>query len=70
MARQLFTDDEIKEGKWYSRLAITIRQDARVLERKSNLTDDEVLARVPAEQKERFLKAKALHAAGAGAWRG
>lgn len=64
-----FTEAEIKEGKWYSRTAITIRQDARAFERKNNLTADEVLARVPVADRERFLKAKALHEAGAGAVR-
>ena len=63
---QQFTPEEIAEGEWYVKTAFGIRQDARVFERKRNLSESDVLARVKPEEKERFLKAKDLHEKGAG----
>jgi hypothetical protein len=49
-----------EEAKWAMMRGIQIRQDARAFERKRNLSDQEVLDRVPREQKERYIAAKAL----------
>ncbi len=60
-----FTPQEIEDAKWAIMKGIGIRQDARAFERKRNLTEAEVLARVPDDEKERFQRGKALYAEGA-----
>lgn len=60
-----FTPEQQDEAKWYVNKAITIQQHARAVERKRHLTDADILDRVPPEERDRFLKAKALHASGA-----
>jgi hypothetical protein len=64
MTRQ-FSEQEQTEAKWAMKLGIAIRQDARALERKRNLSEQDVLARVSEQDKERYLAAKALLDAGA-----
>lgn len=64
MARQ-FTAAEIAEAKWYTRKALSIREDIRCETRRRASSEEEVLARVPEEIKARFLQARALHAEGA-----
>ncbi len=61
-----FTENEIKDAEFAILTAIAVRNYARAVERKRGpLTDAEVLERVSAEEKERFIRGKALHKAGA-----
>ena len=55
-----FTEQEQAEAKWAMKLGIAIRQDARAIERKRNLSDQDVLSRVSEQEKERYIAAKAL----------
>ncbi len=64
MARQ-FTAQEIEDAKWAVELGIETRQHARMLERLRNLSEQDVLDRIPAENKERFIRGKSLYAEGA-----
>lgn len=63
-----FTEQEIEDAKFATSLGVTIRQQARMLERKRNLTPDDILARIPEEKKERYIRGKALYEAGAHNW--
>lgn len=65
MATRQFTAQEIEDAKWAVELGIETRQHARMVERLRNLSDQDVLDRIPAEDKERFIRGKALYAEGA-----
>lgn len=65
MKRQ-FTEEETAEARWAMIKGKSIRDMARAVERvRRALTEDEVLERVSAEEKERYLRGKALLQAGA-----
>ncbi len=64
MAKQ-FTEQEIKDAEFAVMTGIGVRNCARAVERKRNLTPDEVLARVREQDKERYIRGKALHEQGA-----
>lgn len=65
MATRQFTAQEIEDAKWAVELGIETRQHARMVERLRNLSDQDVLDRIPVEDKERFIRGKALYAEGA-----
>jgi len=52
------------EAKWCMRLRLSIKNDARALERKRNLSDQDILDRVVAGDKTRYVAAKKLLDAG------
>lgn len=60
-----FTEQDYQDAEWAVNLGIQIRQEARLFERKSKLTDEEVLSRVAGSDKERYVRGKALNHAGA-----
>lgn len=62
-----FTAQEIEDAKFFTNLAIRIRQNARMFEvpRKRNLSALDVLSRVSVEDKERYERGMALYEAGA-----
>jgi recombinational DNA repair ATPase RecF len=57
--KTMTNEEKIAEYNWAAKLGLQVRQDARVFERKRNLTDQEVLDRIkdPAD-KERFIRGK------------
>jgi hypothetical protein len=60
-----FTEQEVKDAEFAIMAGIAIRQEARVMERKRDLSDAEILARVSEQDKERFQRGKLLYQAGA-----
>ncbi len=64
MAKQ-FTEQEVQDAEFAMRTRIGVVNYARAVERKRNLTDDEILARVSPQEKDRYIRGRALHKAGA-----
>jgi hypothetical protein len=56
--------DQENEAKWCMKLRLTIKNDARAIERKRNLTDQDILDRVKSEDRERYIVAKKFLDAG------
>jgi hypothetical protein len=57
--KTMTNEEKIQEYNWAAKLGLQVRQNARVFERKRNLTDQEVIDRIKdPEDKERFVRGK------------